>query len=673
MPIKSAWASAPVRIMCNRKKPTACCCIMHNKASVWCGSKAVTRLYSGAAAKKPATSNPLADFFGGVVDWISESTLNMVIAIAGALVIVIALVVGIVAIAGAGDTGDIVKPEDYNQVIEIDKDEYAGVLLEETKDGGKGYINETLFIGDSNFARMPLYSLLTIDNVIGIESMGIEDVTEWKSVYFEEYDAPVSIPEAIKAMKPRRIVLCFGTNNVNNFDLDEYITNYKKALDAIKSAYSYSDVIICAIPPFGEARTNKNLTIDKVNKYNMALIELAKERGLTYLNITEAVSGTNGFMKPNFVSEDGIHFTKAGLEAFLGYVRTHVHDVEDARPTPIGDVPTRKNAPVIVTESEEFDVALVLTNARDVFTEAGHTMVTSLSGDIKASVTYSLPLETKAGEEANAANWFYSYVLKNIKFENGYKSLQVIISGEKTTTEYKFYASVAPAYCTGEHTFAEDTTKSKAATCTAKGVKVEVCSKCGYVKTTELEMLTHTFDNAAATTTKPTGSKAATCGAPGYEYKWCTLCKAWIKVEIPKTGEHSFVEDTAQYKAATCTTVGKRVSVCAHCGETKTEEIEKLAHTIPEYVVTKEPTCTETGLQTGTCSVCGYTETAEIKAKGHTWDGGTVTRAPTETTTGITRFTCTTCGVTEDRMTEKLPLSGGGSSENEGTPEVVGG
>ncbi|NLC78704.1 MAG: hypothetical protein GX683_03135, partial [Ruminococcaceae bacterium] len=64
-----------------------------------------------AAAKKPAASNPLADFFGGVVDWISESTLNMVIAIAGALVIVIALVVGIVAIAGAGDTGDIVKPE----------------------------------------------------------------------------------------------------------------------------------------------------------------------------------------------------------------------------------------------------------------------------------------------------------------------------------------------------------------------------------------------------------------------------------------------------------------------------------------------------------------------------------------------------------------------------------
>ena len=49
---KSAWASAPVRIMCNRKKPTACCCIMHNKASAWYGSRAVIRLCLGAAAKR---------------------------------------------------------------------------------------------------------------------------------------------------------------------------------------------------------------------------------------------------------------------------------------------------------------------------------------------------------------------------------------------------------------------------------------------------------------------------------------------------------------------------------------------------------------------------------------------------------------------------------------------
>lgn len=626
-------------------------------------------------AKRTGFVGVLKDFFESVVEWISESTSHIVIAIAGALVLVIALVAGISALANSGGSTNITKPEDYVQVLEIDKDEYAGVLLEESKSGGDSYIKETLFIGDSNFARFPLYNILSLDNVIGIESLGAEDVNEWKQVYFEGMSSPVTIPEAVGLMKPRRIVFCVGTNNINDDDVDTFIKDYKAALDAIKSKYAYSDVILCAIPPFGESRSNKNLTIDKVNKFNMALLDLAKERGLTYLNITEAISASNGYMRAEYVSEDGIHFTKSGLEALLSYVKTHVHDVDDSRPQPLGDIPKRKSAPVIVTEKETFDVNTMLNYARSAFTAAGHSVVTAVSGTSQ-TVTYSLPLETKPGEEANAANWFYSYVLKGIKFDNGYKSLQVAISGEETASEYKFYATVAPAYCSGEHKFVVDSSKSKDATCTAKGTKVEVCSECGYIKTTELPMLEHKFDNSAATTTQPAG-KEATCGAPGYEHKWCTLCKTWIKLEIKATGEHSFVEDTSKSKAATCTTKGVTYSTCSKCGQTKSEEIAALGH---DYKLTS---CTDNGDGTHkhveTCTRCNDVKTIESEAHtngtstytdngdthtekcectlchvtiilqnavAHVWDGGTVV-APTCTSGGYTHYSCV-CGKTRD-------------------------
>ncbi len=644
-------------------------------------------------ARRTGFVGAIKDAFEAVVEWISESTTHLIIAIAGALVVVIALVAGISALAKSGGSENITKPEDYVQVIEIDKDEYAGVLLEESKNGGDAYIKETLFIGDSNYARFPLYNILTLDNVIGIESMGIEDVVEWKQVYFEGMNAPVSIPEAVGLMKPRRIVFCFGTNNINDNDVETFIKDYKAALDAIKSKYAYSDVIICAIPPFGEARSNKNLTIDKVNKFNMALLDLAKERGLTYLNITEAVSASNGYMKSEYVSEDGIHYSKAGLEALLSYVKTHVHNVEDARPTPLGDIPKRKSAPVIVTEKETFDVETVLNYARSTFTGAGHSIVSAVSGTSQ-TVTYSLPLETKPGEEANAANWFYSYVLKNIKFENGYKKLQVAISGEETATEYKFYATVAPAYCTGEHKLVTDKDKSKDATCMAKGVKVEVCSECGYIKTTELPMLEHTFDNTVATTAKPE-EKKATCGAPGYEYKWCTLCKTWIKFEIKATGEHKFVQDATKTNVEpTCEAKGTKYLVCSECGQTTTEAISALGHDEVTTVILAA-TCTAAGEQKVTCKrvfngvACTYEKIEEIAALGHqftttsytynetnhtahqtcgrsgctavnditeehSWDSGSITTVPTETTEGVRTYRCA-CGATK---TEAVAATG---------------
>ena len=100
----------------------------------------------------------------------------------------------------------------------------------------------------------------------------------------------------------------------------------------------------------------------------------------------------------------------------------------------------------------------------------------------------------------------------------------------------------------------------------------------------------------------------------------------------------------------TCAAAGVRTYTCTICGDSYTEDIEKIAHT-PEDV-TEPATCTAKGRQYTKCSICGETlsEAVEIPALGHAYDSA-VTTEPTCTAEGVTTYTCARCG---DSYTEPI-------------------
>ena len=95
------------------------------------------------------------------------------------------------------------------------------------------------------------------------------------------------------------------------------------------------------------------------------------------------------------------------------------------------------------------------------------------------------------------------------------------------------------------------------------------------------------------------------------------------------THTHQYSETVT--KAAACDEVGIKTFACS-CGDSYTEEIEKLPHT-DEVLSAVAPTCTETGLTEGKkCSVCGVTtvEQTVVPTVAHTWSN----------------CQCTVCGTT---------------------------
>lgn len=219
----------------------------------------------------------------------------------------------------------------------IDQTQYTSTILEESEDAGQDYVDETLFLGDSNTARMyRMFDYCTYDNAIGSVGMSARSLATYACVQLQGYSNYVTMAKAVSLMQPRRVILTFGTNDLSpSYSTESFIENYEEGIKTIVEAYPSVDIIINSIPPLGQKHSNQNLTQTQVDEYNKALVEMCKENDWKFLNSAEVLKdASTGYAKSGYVeSSDGIHLTKAAMEELFAYVRTHSYITEDDRPT----------------------------------------------------------------------------------------------------------------------------------------------------------------------------------------------------------------------------------------------------------------------------------------------------------------------------------------------------
>ena len=268
-------------------------------------------------------------------------------------ILITSLVVGVMVSGfssrGSGDSSSINSGSSGSTSYDNSEfaiDETSSAILAETQDGGDAYVEQTVFVGDSNTVRFNQYNLLTLDQFVGKESMGIQEVPTTKCVYFKNDNTAYTIPEALAKMKPRRIVMTFGTNNADgSMSAEAFIESYRTAIKAIQDAYSYCDIIINAIPPVGVSTSGYHVDMQTVDELNYALVKMCEEDGLKFLNTSEVLKGDDGYARAEYMSSDGIHLSQSGLKKILEYHRTHVYETEDRRPD-TNNIPKRAKNPV---------------------------------------------------------------------------------------------------------------------------------------------------------------------------------------------------------------------------------------------------------------------------------------------------------------------------------------
>ena len=496
----------------------------------------------------------------------------------------------------------------------------VGTILPETADAGRSYVDETLFIGDSNTARYLLYAnetgtaFTSLNNNIGVVSMGVGSITSLKCEKFKGSSAMYTVPDAVAMLKPKRIIICYGTNNLSGSSTDatNYIKTYLQGLQAIQTAWPYCDIIVSAIPPLDRQRENTNLTMTQVDAYNAALVQMCEENGFKFLNSAEVLrDAATGWAKTDYTLSDGVHLSKTAVTAYFDYVRTHAYITEDRRPQPLGSIPQPDGVPANLITSDPIAVRgakvpleFVAANGGKV---SGSTSQLVKKGGTASAVT------AVADEGFVFAGWTASsggsYSSATISFT---MPQNADAGGVVLTAHFK-----ADAH---EHEYVEVEGTKTAATCLKAGSAKYKCKICGEVVEKDIKPLGHDWDDGV----QKGAEIIYTCKREGCGETKVEAAKATPSPSPTPQPTATPVVTTAPTAVPTQapTPVPTAVPTAAPTAVPATPEPTAVPTPTPEphthdfQLISDTATCTAGGTKTYRCS-CGETKTEESAALGH--------------------------------------------------------
>lgn len=215
------------------------------------------------------------------------------------------------------------------------------VMLQTSEDAGKEYVDNTLFLGDSNTVRFMDFTdnegntYTSKNNTIAVVGMGVQAIDSLECMEFSI--GTFSMLESVKILQPERILITFGTNNLTGSDTKEsreaFISDYETQLKKIMEAYPYTDLIVNSIPPISKETVYKNLDALEIKHWNEAIYKMCEKNDWHYLNsFADLADETTGYAKEGMMDTDGLHLSKKGIHTLFSYIRTHASTMKDERP-----------------------------------------------------------------------------------------------------------------------------------------------------------------------------------------------------------------------------------------------------------------------------------------------------------------------------------------------------
>ena len=194
---------------------------------------------------------------------------------------------------------------------------------------------DKLFLGDSMFerwlttGRLLWFSYLNKLNIFnaGVGGDKIENLL-WR---LTPTDESVGI---LNVIKPSKIILMIGTNNVENDKIEHIIDGYKNLLETIiafqEKQNNKCHIVIYAIFP------RKDVSLSKIKYTNILIESLVKSTSLELFNkalttstltpfVTLEYRNINSLFENKDLYDDNVHLNQAGYQIWLDDLKTCVN------------------------------------------------------------------------------------------------------------------------------------------------------------------------------------------------------------------------------------------------------------------------------------------------------------------------------------------------------------
>lgn len=209
------------------------------------------------------------------------------------------------------------------------------------------YFNTAMFVGDSLTTGIDLYDVM--NNTTVIAKTGINTNTILTSKAIKVSGVKVTFLEAMKRHKPKRIYIMLGSNGIHFQTKAKLISGYSEFIDKVKRQHPSATIYIQSILPVTAKKqaSNSAFANSKINTYNAAILELAAQKGVYYVNVAEALKDSKGNLSTSFDGGDGMHLNKKGYIVWIEYLKRHTV-FEGTPPT---SSTTSRNVSVVRPES----------------------------------------------------------------------------------------------------------------------------------------------------------------------------------------------------------------------------------------------------------------------------------------------------------------------------------
>lgn len=118
------------------------------------------------------------------------------------------------------------------------------------------------------------------------------------------------------AEKPYRAYMMLGMNEIHYRPVSQMISEYKDMIEAIQQANPNTDIVLCAVSPVTRAEKARHPGMRQIPIFNGRLKKLAKKMGLKYLDYTDFLKDSGGFLKAGYATGDGYHWKPPAYAKF---------------------------------------------------------------------------------------------------------------------------------------------------------------------------------------------------------------------------------------------------------------------------------------------------------------------------------------------------------------------
>ena len=135
------------------------------------------------------------------------------------------------------------------------------------------------------------------------------------------------IEDGIAASGAKKVYIMLGMNCIAG-GVDSSCQDLVRLVDEIQAKSPDTAILIQSVTPMttDSRRADQALNNDTIQEYNTKMEAICQEKHWYFINVAEAVSDQNGFLRADFSGDQamGIHFNYNGAEAWTEYLLTHV-------------------------------------------------------------------------------------------------------------------------------------------------------------------------------------------------------------------------------------------------------------------------------------------------------------------------------------------------------------